>query len=104
RQFRLFALADDETSPFYTVDAIHNERGFRDLRAALASMYDLARQEPDLQVVGANLAGDRTLKLRHTMQAGTPLDEATQDDVLRYVARLWGHKVELEAVKPTDDD
>jgi len=99
RQFHLFALADDEASPFYTVDAIHDERGFQDLRVALASMYDLARQEPDIQVIAANLAGDRTLRLRQTMHDGAPLDEATQDDVLRYVARLWGHKVELESVK-----
>lgn len=97
RHFHLFALADDGSSPFYTVDAIHNEEGFRQVREALASMYDLARHEADIQVVGANLAGDRTLKLRHTPIASTPIDEATRDDVMAYVKRLWGHKVELES-------
>lgn len=98
RAFKLFALGDMGDKPYYTVDAIHDEAGFRELRASLAAMFDLSRHDPDIQVVGADLDGDRTLKLRHKMQNAAPLEKSSRTQVLEHVRRLWGHEVELESV------
>jgi spore cortex formation protein SpoVR/YcgB (stage V sporulation) len=96
RKFRLFALADSSDEPHYEVAAIHDERGFRRLRERLAAQYDLGMHEPNIQVVGADLGGDRVLKLKHMIHGGRTLDPKTRDDVLYHVHHLWGHPVKLD--------
>lgn len=96
RELKLFAVRDNAEDPVYTVAAIHNDAGYRKLRTSLARLYDLASHQPDIQVVGANLAGDRTLLLRHNRHRGIPLAQGTKDAVLKHIRRLWGYSVELE--------
>ncbi|MEQ1864395.1 MAG: SpoVR family protein [Micropepsaceae bacterium] len=96
RDLKLFAVRDKTEDPIYTVSAIHNEGGYRKLRTALARLYDLATHQPDIQVVGANLAGDRTLTLRHTRHRDIPLAQNTKEAVLKHIRRLWGYSVVLE--------
>src|SRR3546814_10516350 len=67
RNWRLFHLVDDEDEPALRVDAIHNERGYRKVRRALARQYDIGWQEPDIQVVDVDMAGDRHLILEHNV-------------------------------------
>src|SRR6202000_3442561 len=93
RKFRLFRVRDDAAEPNMLVDAIHDETGYRELRAALARSYDLSRREPDIQVVELDMAGDRTLVLRHAVYDGILLDEKTSQSVLRHVVELWGYPV-----------
>ena len=95
RDFRLFAILDDEANSKYRIDAIHNEQGYRNLRQAVADQYNLGSQEPNIQVWNVDLRGDRSLTLRHFAYEGRPLGK-TQDDVMRHVATLWGFKVRLE--------
>ena len=96
RDLKLFAVRDKTEDPVYTVAAIHNDAGYRKLRTSLARLYDLSTHQPDIQVVGANLAGDRTLTLRHNGHRGIPLAQNTKDAVLKNIRRLWGHNVVLE--------
>jgi len=102
RDFRLFSLLDSSQEPHYEVSAIHNDRGYRRVRENLAASYELARLEPNIQVVRADLEGDRTLYLQHTKHMGVPLDQKSKDKVLAHVQALWGHKVELESVDPSE--
>jgi spore cortex formation protein SpoVR/YcgB (stage V sporulation) len=96
RDLKLFAVRDNTEDPVYTVAAIHNEAGYRKLRTSLARLYDLATHQPDVQVVGANLAGDRTLLLRHNRHRGIPLAQNTKEAVVKHIRRLWGYAVVLE--------
>jgi stage V sporulation protein R len=96
RDLRLFGVRDKTEDPIYTVAAIHNDAGYRKLRTSLARLYDLSTHQPDIQVVGANLAGDRTLTLRHNKVRGIPLGQNTKDAVLKNIRRLWGYTVVLE--------
>jgi stage V sporulation protein R len=96
RDLKLFAVRDKAEDPVYMVAAIHNELGYRRLRTTLARLYDVATHQPDIQVVGANLAGDRTLTLRHNRYRGIPLAPNSRDAVLKHVRKLWGYEVTLE--------
>lgn len=96
RKMRLFAVEDDAEDTHVEVSAIHDESGFRALRARLAAQYDLGMHEPNIQVVSADLDGDRMLTLKHAVHAGRKLDPKTRDDVLWHVHNLWGHKVRLD--------
>jgi spore cortex formation protein SpoVR/YcgB (stage V sporulation) len=102
RKLRLFQLADVATDPHYKVAAIHDERGYRNVRRALARQYDPGAQDPNIQVTAADLAGDRRLLLTHQMNRDVPLAEADAKAVLAYVSSLWGFGVELRGVDQAD--
>jgi stage V sporulation protein R len=95
RDFRLFALGDDGKKPYYQVAAIHDEAGYRQTRNALAQMYDLGLHEPNLMVVGADLEGDRTLTIQHTVYNGRRLDPKAKAATLKHLERLWGFDVDI---------
>ncbi len=95
RDLRLFAVLDDDTEEELEISAIHDERGYRRVRQALADQYNLGSREPNVQVYEMNQRGDRSLTLRHMQYRRRPLDDSAQE-VLKHVARLWGMTVRLE--------
>ena len=97
REFRLFAIRDDEKESELEVAAIHDEQGYRRLRESLSHQYDLGSREPNIQVWNVNLRGDRSLTLRHMQHNDRPLHDSAQE-VLKHVARLWGFGIHLESV------
>ena len=96
RDFKLFALADDAEAPMLTVSAIHDEAGYRRVRSTLARQYDVGESDPNIQVVGANLKGNRKLFLEHRMHRGVPLNAALRAQMMPHIERLWGHDVTME--------
>jgi stage V sporulation protein R len=97
RDLKLFAIADDDREEHYEVTAIHDEQGYRDLRANLARQYNLSHREPNIQVWNVAVRGDRSLTLRHVPVDRVPMGESTAE-VLRHVHRLWGFDVHLQSV------
>ena len=100
RQMRLFTLQDREDPRNYHIEAIHEASGYRRVRSALARNHDASVIEPDVQVVDADLKGDRVLRLRHTMLDGVPLGQPQAAEVMRHLRRLWGYEVRLEGLDP----
>jgi len=98
RKMRLFKLDDHEAESVYRVAAIHDERGYAEVRRGLASHYDPAVLEPKVEVIRAGLAGDRRLVLAHHRNNGAPLAAPDASGVLGYVADLWGYDVELRCL------
>jgi stage V sporulation protein R len=96
RTMKLFVLNDKSADSVYRIDAIHDEIGYRKVRNALAQSYDVSGAEPDIQVVDVDLLGDRQLILKHNVRNGVRLAEASRDQTLRHVRKLWGYEVRLE--------
>jgi stage V sporulation protein R len=97
REFRLFAILDDDKKDDIEVSAIHDDGGYRHIRQALAEQYNLGSIEPNIQVYSVDMRGDRSLTLRHTQHNRMPLDKSSHE-VMKHLARLWGFKVKLESV------
>lgn len=95
RELRLFSVSDDTDDPFMFVTAIHKEDGYVSVRDRLARQYDLAHQDPDIQVSDANLKGNRRLVLTHRARDGQLLEKEDCNRTLRHVAQLWGYRVRL---------
>jgi len=95
RDFRLFAIVDDEHEPKLKVSAIHDSSGYRRVREILSDQYNLGSREPNIQVWNVDLRGDRSLTLRHQQYRRRPLGN-TADEVMKHMARLWGFTVRLE--------
>ena len=104
RDFRLFAIADDSAESHVEVAAIHDDRGYARVRERLSTMYDLGMHDPNIQVIAADLAGDRTLRLRHEIHNGRALSDETRDAVLTHIETLWGHEVTLDGGEESSDD
>src|SRR5690606_12000797 len=98
RSWRMFKVADRRDDEALKVDAIHDERGYREIRRALARQYDISWQEPDIQIVDVDLAGDRRLVLEHHVTNGVLLSETDADRVVQHLADLWGYEVCLNEV------
>lgn len=96
RDWHMFKVHDSSYRSFVEIESIHNESGYRSIRAALAKDYDIAFIDPDIQVWDVDHRGDRTLQLRHVMADGISLHNTT-DKVLKHVAYLWGYPVKLES-------
>ncbi len=103
RSFRIFKVLDEASQDALVVDAIHDERGYRDIRRALARHYDLARQDPDIQIVDVDLAGDRCLVLRHAVHDDVLLEEKTCKAVLEHLSTLWHYGIRLEEADAATD-
>jgi stage V sporulation protein R len=100
RQFRFFAVTDDEREEELRVAAIHDEGGYRRVREMLARQYDLGMREPNIQVWNVDVRDTRTLTLRHTRERNRPVADSAHE-VLKHVARVWGYPVRLESVDET---
>jgi spore cortex formation protein SpoVR/YcgB (stage V sporulation) len=99
RQWRLFQVLDLEDEPYLKVAAIHDERGYRRVRRALARQHDVGWVDPDIQVVDVDLAGDRRLVLHHHVLNGVLLEEVDVAAVLQHLADLWGYDVVLKEIE-----
>jgi stage V sporulation protein R len=98
RDFRFFALKDDARDPAVRITAIHDERGYKDVRRRLARGYDVAAVDPDLQVTDADLSGSRRLVITHTVRNGITLDKTECERTMQCIAQLWGYRVRLVEV------
>ncbi|MDA8231941.1 MAG: SpoVR family protein [Magnetospirillum sp.] len=103
RKMKLFEVHNDAEAPHMVVTAIHNERGYREVRKMLAKSYDVSQLEPDIQIVDVDLAGDRRLILHHHVANDILLDENDAVLVLRHIANLWGYEVRLIEVDAETD-
>jgi spore cortex formation protein SpoVR/YcgB (stage V sporulation) len=103
RHFGLFHVMDDANEPNLRVEAIHDERGYRKIKQALARHYDVAHTAPDIQVVDVNLAGDRRLIVHHRALNRVLLEEKDARMVLQHLADLWGYDVLMKEIDPATD-
>ncbi|PKG99410.1 SpoVR family protein [Paraglaciecola sp. MB-3u-78] len=95
RDFKLFAIEDDEQEPHICISAIHDELGYQNIRDKLSAQYNLSNIEPNIQVYDVDVRGDRSLTLRYIPQNAIPLSKSSEA-VLKHFHRLWGFGVKLE--------
>jgi stage V sporulation protein R len=96
RKWRLYEVQDNEDDPFYRVTAIQNEKHYNKIREALSKSYSMRINQPDIQIVDANLKGDRTLDLAYNKIDGRRLSYEDTVRTLAKIADLWGYPVRLD--------
>lgn len=98
RDFKLFAIKDDDQDEEIVVSAIHDDDGYRKVRDVLASMYDLNTNLPAIQVVKVDRRGTRMLILKHDVHRRKHLDQKDTDASLLLLHQLWEYPVALASV------
>jgi stage V sporulation protein R len=97
RDLKLFCILDDDQNNTIDVTAIHNDPGYRAVREALSSQYNLGNREPNIQIFNVDVRGDRSLSLQHIQHNRQPMDESAQE-VLKHIHRLWGFDIKLDSL------
>jgi spore cortex formation protein SpoVR/YcgB (stage V sporulation) len=77
------------------VASIHDEQGYRDLRRRLSRTYDVAAQDPDLQITDADLSGSRRLVITHHVRNGILLDKVEAERYAAVSRQAVGYRVKL---------
>ena len=104
RDLRLFSIGlayasdpqtDDEKLKAIVTE-IHDDQGYRNIRNALAQSMERINAVPQIKVIGADLEGDRTLKLAYVPYKGRTLALPDAETVTDYIDYLWGYPVELD--------
>ena len=95
RDLKLFSLQDQSTSSEYRVGSIHDEHGYNKIRSLLSEKHTRSARVPNIQVIGADLNGDRSLSLKYIPYRGRTLDVENLKQVLAYTESLWGYPVVL---------
>lgn len=94
RDFKLFHMRDDDQKGYVEVVNIHDEKGYQKIRMALSNQYNLSNLETNIQVVDANITGDRSLTLEYIPHQNIPLDDSCQE-VLKHLYYLWKFDIKL---------
>jgi stage V sporulation protein R len=96
RDMRMFVVNLDfnEYIPAYVTE-IHDEVGYKNIRTALARSFERINYVPQIVVNGADLDGDRVLKLTYKQHLDRDIDHEDAQEVVDYIEYLWGYPVEL---------
>lgn len=94
RDFKLFHIHDDEKNNFIEISSIHNERGYKKIRQVLSNQYNLSNLEANIQIIKANVEGDRSLTLKYIPHQEVPLADS-RHEVLKHLHYLWKFDVKL---------
>jgi len=94
RDFKLFHIRDNDERDYVEIVDIHNEKGYQHIRAALSAQYNLSNLEANIQVVNANVTGDRSLTLKYTPHNNVPIDKSC-NEVLKHLYYLWQFDIHL---------
>ena len=94
RDFKLFHLHDDSDKNYIEVGAIHNQSGYQQIRTMLSDQYNLSNLEANIQIINADISGDRSLTLRYIPHQKVSLADS-KDEVLKHLYYLWNFDVKL---------
>jgi stage V sporulation protein R len=95
RKWGLFEVTNKAADDFVTISNIQDARGYSAVRQTMSQQYSSTSRQPNIQVLDANLRGNRELKLQYTPWNGTKLDDTNRSAVIQHIKHLWGHDVTL---------
>ncbi len=87
---------EDEGYAIGTVTEIHDDEGYKNIRNKLSQYYERVNFVPQIEVIGSDLEGDRTLYLQYIPFRERELDRDDAELVVQAIDYLWGYKVHLK--------
>lgn len=105
RDMQLFLTLDlEEDENFYHIGAIHNDKGYRDVREALYKQYQRNNYMPTIRVTNVDTYNNNRLTLTHYVEDGKLLEEDEAMEVLMLMQNIWQFPIELNAKFPSGEE
>lgn len=96
RDLRLFHTTNDQSLSYIRVNAIHDDEGYRAIRANLADQMNVNNTLPYMQIANVDRWGDRSMTIHWHSTHGRALHENDAYKTMAYMQRLWGYDIQLE--------
>lgn len=103
RDFKLFHINDNTDNNYVEIAAIHNEQGYQQVKHKLASQYNLSNLEVNIQIIDADINGDRALTLRYIPHNDIQLG-SSKTEVLKHLHYLWQFDVKIVQEQSSGED
>jgi spore cortex formation protein SpoVR/YcgB (stage V sporulation) len=103
RDFKLFHINDNTDNNYVEIAAIHNEQGYQQVKHKLASQYNLSNLEVNIQIIDADINGDRALTLRYIPHNDIELG-SSKTEVLKHLHYLWQFDVKIVQEQSSGED
>ena len=98
RDLKLFVVLNDDNRTELEVTEIHEENGYKQIRNILSQNNNISMTEPNIQVYGVDIRGNRSLTLRHVQHDSRPVDKRDLDEIMKHLYKIWGFTTKLESV------
>lgn len=92
RKWHLFEVTNNHEDDFVSISGIQDERGYNQIRQTLSKQYSVTSNQPDIQVLKADLKGNRGLTLEVKLHNNNRLSD-TKMKVVEHIKYLWGYDV-----------
>lgn len=97
RDLKLFNILDDDENTSLVISAIHDERGYKDVRQTLSKQNNIGYLEPEIQVYSVDIEGSRALTIQHLQHDRRPLGNSC-DEMLKHIYSIWKFPVKLQTI------
>lgn len=101
RDLKLFSYTDDSDKDVYSIDSVHSDEDFKELRIKLAQKYNLFTKIPYMYVEGADLKRNRALYIVQDDVNDKCIEPTSLYKSLLLLKKLWPYPIIL---KHTDRD
>lgn len=95
RDWKLFAIHDEEKDDYVTISDVHEDYSYDNIRKILAQSYSVSSMIPDIQITDAKLSTSRELVLKYTPYKNRKLKASDAKEVIDHIKTLWGYDVTL---------
>lgn len=99
RDNKIIKIHDESTKDKMIVEKIHNERGYKEIRKALANNYSPVNHFPDIFIKNVKSRGEKVLILQYNMYNRQELTTMSYK-ALKNLRDLWGYPIEIVYVDP----
>ena len=100
KEYKMMEISNKEKDSYIEVSGIQNKTDFDSIRESLADNYSLAVMQPNIEIINANITGNRYLEMNHTSYNGSKLDKKTMINTLAYMHKLWGYPTTMQTTYP----
>lgn len=97
RELKLFNVHNNAESPRYLIDEVHDDLGFKKLRANLAQMFNFQNDIPDIYVEGWDKKKTRKLYIKFQSKNNRNIAEESIQAVDN-IYKLWGFTIDFRGL------
>jgi stage V sporulation protein R len=95
RDFKLFKYTDDTDEDFYTINAVHSDEDFKEIRKEIAKHYNFFNRIPQIYVEGADLKRSRALYMVYKHIDGKEVNVEEGERTFAAIKKLWPFPLKL---------
>ena len=96
-KFNLFSINYDQGDDYVTVEDIHDDQGYKNIKKHFSDVFDFSSKKPIMKIVNANINDSRYLEIEITRVKDQKMSEDSRK-VFNNIEELWGYPVSVQYI------